>query len=49
MNRPQLYAGRVQVALYLEPEVFDKLETKRGKTSRNAYLATVVKNVLGEA
>lgn len=41
-SKPKTYGGRVPVAFYLAPEVFDQLENKRGKMSRNSYLNDLV-------
>ena len=44
MDRPTLYGGKVPCALYLELEVFDIIEAKRGKKSRNSYLNELIEN-----
>jgi hypothetical protein len=46
MSRPLLYAGRVPCALYLELEIFDIIEAKRGKKSRNSYLNEIIEKAL---
>ncbi len=46
MYKPQMYGGHVPVSLYFEPETFEEIEKKRGKTSRNAFITGIVKESL---
>lgn len=45
MKYPKLYGGKIPCSLYLESEVFDRIEKERGKKSRNLYLNEIIKNV----
>ena len=46
MEYPQLYGGKVPVVMYVEKDVFAKIEAKRGKESRNSFLNRVLEKAL---
>lgn len=38
----QLYGGKIPIVMYVESEIFDKIETKRGKESRSSFLNEII-------
>lgn len=46
MKEPKLYAGRVPCALYVEQKIFNMIEEKRGKESRNSFLNGIIENAM---
>lgn len=48
MRYIKLYGGRIPCALYLEPEVFDIIEERRGKKSRSSFLNGIIEKSIEE-
>lgn len=46
MEHPQLYGGKIPIAMYIEQDIFAKIEAKRGKESRNSYLNRLIENAI---
>ncbi len=38
----QLYGGRIPIVMYVESEIFAKVEAKRGKESRSSFLNGII-------
>ncbi len=46
MEQPQLYGGKIPIAMYVEQDIFTKIEVQRGKESRNSFLNKIIEKAL---
>jgi hypothetical protein len=46
VEHPQLYGGKIPIAMYVEKDIFAKIEANRGKESRNSFLNGIIENAL---
>lgn len=46
MEHPQLYGGKIPIAMYVEKDIFTKIEAQRGKESRNSFLNGIIEKAL---
>jgi hypothetical protein len=47
-SKPYIVGDRAYVAIYLDLEIYEKLEKKRGITNRSAYVGNLIEQDVNE-